>query len=84
MTAFAKAVHATYPNVPLVPHMEVGTTDGAIFRANGIPTYGVQGIFVKLSEDSTHGLDERVPVPALAYGLKHWYTLLKDLGGRRQ
>jgi acetylornithine deacetylase/succinyl-diaminopimelate desuccinylase-like protein len=84
MTAFAKAVHAARPGVPLVPHMELGYSDGAIFRANGIPTYGVQGIFVKLSEDFTHGLDERVPVPALAYGLKHWYTLLKDLGGRRQ
>jgi acetylornithine deacetylase/succinyl-diaminopimelate desuccinylase-like protein len=84
MAAFAKAVHATHPGVPLVPHMEVGASDGAIFRANGIPTYGVQGIFVKLSQDFTHGLDERVPVPALAYGLKHWYTLLKDLGGRRE
>jgi acetylornithine deacetylase/succinyl-diaminopimelate desuccinylase-like protein len=82
MAAFAKAVHATYPGVSLVPHMEVGATDGAILRANGIPTYGLQGIFVKLSEDFTHGLDERLPVPALAYGLKHWYTLLKDLGGR--
>ena|SRR5581483_11793978 len=60
MTAFAKAVHATQPGVPLVPHMELGYSDGAIFRANGIPTYGVQGIFVKLSDNFTHGLDERV------------------------
>ena len=81
MTAFAKAVHATHPGVPLVPHMEVGASDGAIFRANGIPTYGVQGIFIKLSEDFEHGLNERVPVSALSYGLQHWYTLLTTLGG---
>ncbi len=37
MTAFAKAVHATQPGVPLIPHMELGYSDGAIFRANGIP-----------------------------------------------
>jgi acetylornithine deacetylase/succinyl-diaminopimelate desuccinylase-like protein len=84
MTSFATAVHASHPGVPLVPHMETGFSDGAIFRANGIPTYGVQGIFVKLSEDFTHGLDERVPVTALPYGLEHWYTLLKELGGQRQ
>jgi acetylornithine deacetylase/succinyl-diaminopimelate desuccinylase-like protein len=82
MIAFAKAVHATHPGVPLVPHMEVGGSDGAIFRANGIPTYGVQGIFIKLSEDFEHGLNERVPVSALSYGLQHWYTLLRTLGER--
>ena len=79
MSAIAQAVHATHPGVPLVPHMEVGTSDGAVFRASGIPTYGVQGIFVKLSEDYTHGLNERVPVDALGYGLTHWYVLLKEL-----
>ena len=79
MAAVAQAVHATHPGVPLVPHMEVGGSDGAVFRANGIPTYGVQGIFVKLSEDYTHGLNERVPVDALGYGLTHWYVLLKEL-----
>jgi acetylornithine deacetylase/succinyl-diaminopimelate desuccinylase-like protein len=79
MSAIAQAVHATHPDVPLVPHMEVGTSDGAVFRASGIPTYGVQGVFVKLSEDYTHGLNERVPVDALGYGLTHWYVLLKEL-----
>jgi acetylornithine deacetylase/succinyl-diaminopimelate desuccinylase-like protein len=78
----AKAVHTTYPGVPLAPHMEVGASDAAVFRANGIPTYGVQGIFVKLSEDYTHGLNERVPVPALRYGLTHWYVLLKEVSTR--
>jgi len=79
MSAIAQAVHATHPGVPLVPHMEVGAGDGAVLRASGIPTYGVQGIFVKLSEDYTHGLNERVPVDALGYGLTHWYVLLKEL-----
>ena len=46
---------------------------------SGIPTYGVLGIFVKLSEDYTHGLNERVPIDALGYGLTLWYVLLKEL-----
>lgn len=82
MKAIASAVHATHPGVPLVPHMEVGATDGAVFRSAGIPTYGVQGIFVKLGEDYTHGLNERVPAGALGYGMRHWYVLLKEVSRR--
>jgi len=81
MAAVAKAVHSVYPGVPLVPHMETGASDGAVFRANGIPTYGVQGIFIKPSDDYTHGLNERVGVSVLEYGLRHWYALLKELSG---
>jgi acetylornithine deacetylase/succinyl-diaminopimelate desuccinylase-like protein len=81
--AVEKAVHATHPGVPLVPRMEPGATEGAEFRGIGIPTYGVQGIFVKASDDFTHGLNERVPVSALPYGLTHWYVLLRELAGSR-
>jgi acetylornithine deacetylase/succinyl-diaminopimelate desuccinylase-like protein len=81
MAAVAAAVHATHPGVPLVPHMEVGTSDGAAFRNAGIPTYGVQGLFIKLSQNYTHGLDERMDVRSLPDGLTHWYTLLKHLAG---
>lgn len=83
MAAVAAAVHATHPGVPLVPHMEPGASDGSVFRAAGIPTYGVQGIFIRPADDFTHGLDERVPVSALPYGLAHWRALLTGLAGRR-
>jgi acetylornithine deacetylase/succinyl-diaminopimelate desuccinylase-like protein len=83
MDAVALAVHATHPGVPLVPRMEVGASDGAIFREAGIPTYGVQGVFLKASDDYSHGLNERVPTSALAYGLTHWYVLVKELAQRR-
>jgi len=81
MAAVAKAVHSAYPGVAVIPHMEAGASEGALFRANGIPTYGVQGTFVKPSDNFTHGLNERVPVSALGYGLNHWYVLLKELSG---
>jgi acetylornithine deacetylase/succinyl-diaminopimelate desuccinylase-like protein len=81
MAAFAKAVHATHPGVPLVPHMEAGASEGSVFRAHGIPSYGVQGLFIRLSQDFEHGLDERMDVNALPYGLTHWYVLIKELSG---
>ena len=34
-----------YPGVPIVPQQASGATDGLVFRAAGIPTYGVDGDF---------------------------------------
>lgn len=34
---------------------------------------------MKLSEDYTHGLNERVPADALGCKLTRWYVLLKEL-----
>ena len=81
MAAVAKAVHARHPGVPLVPVQESGATDGLYFRAAGIPTYGVGGMFIKNSDAFAHGLDERVPVQGFYDGLEHWYVLLKTLAG---
>jgi acetylornithine deacetylase/succinyl-diaminopimelate desuccinylase-like protein len=83
VAAVAKAVHANYPGVPIVPDMAAYATDGAVFRGAGIPTYGVGSVFIKPADESSHGLDERVPVASFYAGLDHWYVLLKSLAGRK-
>ena len=79
MAAVTKAVHARYPGLPVVPVMSAGATDGMFFRAAGIPTYGVSGLFMKASDDFSHGLNERAPVAAIDGDLAHWESLLRDL-----
>ncbi|HEU4627914.1 MAG TPA: M20/M25/M40 family metallo-hydrolase [Steroidobacteraceae bacterium] len=79
MAAVTKAVHASYPNVAIVPNMSAGATDSMHFRALGIPSYGVSGLFMKPTDDFTHGLNERVPVAAIDVALTHWDTLLRAL-----
>jgi acetylornithine deacetylase/succinyl-diaminopimelate desuccinylase-like protein len=79
IAAVTKAVHATYPNVRIVPNMSAGATDSMYFRVLGIPSYGVSGLFMKPSDDFTHGLNERVPVAAIDTALTHWDTLLRTL-----
>jgi acetylornithine deacetylase/succinyl-diaminopimelate desuccinylase-like protein len=81
--AVAKAVHASYPGVPIVPDQAPYATDGSIFRAAGIPTYGVSSRFMKSSDEFAHGLNERVPVASFYAGLDHWYVLLQALAGRK-
>ena len=81
LEAVAKAVHAGYPGVPIVPDMAPYATDGSVFRGAGIPTYGVSSVFMKETDEFAHGLNERVPVASFYAGLQHWYVLLTTLAG---
>ena len=79
LAAVTKAVHARFPGLPVTPNMSAGATDGMFFRALGVPTYGVSGLFMKSSDDFSHGLNERAPVGAIDGALAHWESILKDL-----
>ncbi|MBC7506643.1 MAG: M20/M25/M40 family metallo-hydrolase [Sandarakinorhabdus sp.] len=77
--AVARAVNAAYPGVVPVPTMDAGASDSVYYRALGIPSYGVSGLFIKGSDDFIHGLNERVPVAAIAPALRHWDTMIREL-----
>ncbi|SNS85855.1 M20/M25/M40 family metallo-hydrolase [Sphingopyxis indica] len=79
VTAVTKAVHARFPGIPIIPSMSAGATDSLHFRAVGVPSYGVAGLFSKASDSFAHGLNERVPVAAIPGALAHWDSLLRDL-----
>jgi acetylornithine deacetylase/succinyl-diaminopimelate desuccinylase-like protein len=83
LRAVTRAVHASYPGIPIVPDQASYYTDGGILRAAGIPTYGVSGMFLKDSDKFAHGLNERLPVSAFYNGLTHWYELIQALAGGR-
>ena len=79
LAAVTKAVHARYPGLPVLPAMSAGATDSMFFRALGVPSYGVAGVFMKSSDDFAHGLNERVPVATIDGALAQWESILKDL-----
>jgi acetylornithine deacetylase/succinyl-diaminopimelate desuccinylase-like protein len=80
LEAVTHAVRATHPKLPIVPEMAPYTTDGNFFRSAGIPTYGVSAVYLKPSDERSHGLDECVPVAVFYDGLTHWYVLLMEVG----
>ena len=49
------------------------------YRALGIPSYGASGTFLKLSDDYSHGLNERVPTDNIEASLLYYTTLLTAL-----
>ena len=79
LAAVTRAVHARYPGLPIRPSMSAGATDSMFFRALGIPSYGVSGVFMKSSDVFVHGLDERVPVASIDGALVQWESILRDL-----
>ena len=81
MDAIAKAVHAQYPELPIIPYMTTGATDGRALRAAGIPTYGSTGLFTRAEDSFAHGLNERVLVKSFFQALEHWSIVIRELSG---
>jgi acetylornithine deacetylase/succinyl-diaminopimelate desuccinylase-like protein len=84
IAAVTKAVHTIHPGIPVIPGMVPWATDGSLFRAAGIPTYGVAGSFIKSGDSFSHGLNERLPVQSFYDELIYWDVLLKELAGKRR
>jgi acetylornithine deacetylase/succinyl-diaminopimelate desuccinylase-like protein len=59
--------------------MSPGATDSLYFRAAGIPSYGLSGMFMNPADDFAHGLNERAPVAAIDGALDQWHTVISVL-----
>jgi acetylornithine deacetylase/succinyl-diaminopimelate desuccinylase-like protein len=79
MSAVTKALAIDYPGVPIIPAMSAGASDSMHFRARGVPSYGVSPVFIKESEDFSHGLNERTPLANVAPSISYWLSLFTDL-----
>ena len=67
------------PNVPVIPSMSTGATDGLYMSAVGIPTYGVPGMWGDPDGNGAHGLNERLEVRSVYVGRDYLFDLVKAL-----
>ncbi len=72
-----------YPGVPVIPLLQPGATDGQFLSTAGIPTYGVNGLFMDPDLGFIHGLNERVRVQSLYDGRDFLYELVKIYAAQR-
>ena len=79
LTAVSAVTDTLWPDVPAVPMMVMGATDGLYLRAAGIPTYGIQGFFYDRDDIRFHGRDERLKVESFYEGQTFLYELIKRL-----
>jgi acetylornithine deacetylase/succinyl-diaminopimelate desuccinylase-like protein len=66
-----------WPGVPVLPILQAGATDGEFTNAVGIPTYGVEPVFVGPDLGHIHGLNEYIGVKPLLEGREFLYRLVK-------
>jgi acetylornithine deacetylase/succinyl-diaminopimelate desuccinylase-like protein len=68
-----------YWDVPVIPTMASGASDGLYLRNAGVPTYGISGLFSEVGDNRAHGRDERVAVGSFYDSLQFLYTLVKRM-----
>jgi acetylornithine deacetylase/succinyl-diaminopimelate desuccinylase-like protein len=66
-----------FPGVPVLPILQPGATDGEFLNAAGIPTYGIEPLFVGSDLGHIHGLNEYVSVKSLFDCRDFLYRLIK-------
>jgi acetylornithine deacetylase/succinyl-diaminopimelate desuccinylase-like protein len=66
-----------WPGVPVLPILQPGATDGQFLNAAGIPTYGIDPVFLGPDFGHIHGLNEYVGVKSLMECRDFLYRLVK-------
>jgi len=77
MNPIEKLTALFWPGVPVLPILQAGATDGEFTNAVGIPTYGVEPVFIGPDLGHIHGLNEYVGVKSLLEGREYLYRLVK-------
>jgi acetylornithine deacetylase/succinyl-diaminopimelate desuccinylase-like protein len=77
MGPFEKLSAQYFPGVPVLPVLQAGATDGLYLNAAGIPTYGIDPIFVGPDIGNVHGLNEYIGVQSLMDARAFLYDLVK-------
>ncbi|HZK99269.1 MAG TPA: M20/M25/M40 family metallo-hydrolase [Caulobacteraceae bacterium] len=79
VAAVTRALAGPYPGVPIFPAMSSGASDSMWFRHVGAPSYGASPVFIKQSENFSHGLNERTPIATIAPAIDYYLSLVADL-----
>ena len=80
--AIETAIGKVYPGVPVTAGIATGASDNMWFRANGVPSYIVSPLFMKLSDYRSHGLDERTPVANIPPAIGYYLSLFRSLSAK--
>jgi acetylornithine deacetylase/succinyl-diaminopimelate desuccinylase-like protein len=79
VAAVTKAMGLINPGLPIFPSMASGASDSMWFRYHHVPSYGASPVFIKDSDDFSHGLNERTPVNNIGPAITYYLSLFTDL-----
>src|SRR5215471_5128745 len=81
--ALEHAQQKVFPGVPTIPIMQVGATDSAQLRANGVKAYDIGTVMSPEDIKRVHGNDERVEVAGFGKFVEFLYTATVELAGAK-
>ncbi len=70
-----------FGDIPVIPNMSTGATDGLYLRNVGIPVYAMSAIFAEPGSVNAHGRDEKILVKSFYQAVAFWYDLMKAVTG---
>ncbi|MCH8081754.1 MAG: M20/M25/M40 family metallo-hydrolase [Proteobacteria bacterium] len=70
-----------FGDIPVIPNMSTGATDGLYLRNVGIPVYAMSAIFAEPGSVNAHGRDEKILVRSFYEAVAFWYDLMKAVTG---
>ncbi len=79
VAAVKTALAGVYPGVPVFPALSSGASDSMWFRYHNVPSYGASPLFMKASDNFSHGLNERTPIATISPGITYYLTLIPEL-----
>jgi carboxypeptidase PM20D1 len=79
IAAVKTSMASVYPQVPVFPSMSSGASDSMWFRYHDVPSYSASPVFIKESEDFSHGLNERTPISTIAPSIDYYLSLIPAL-----
>jgi carboxypeptidase PM20D1 len=79
VSAVEAAMARAYPGVPVFPSMASGASDSMWFRYHHVPSYGASPVFIKRSDDFSHGLNERIQIANIAPGITYYLAVIPAL-----
>ncbi len=68
-----------WPGTPVIPEMETGASDSIHTMAEGLASYGINGVGIDQDDIRAHGKDERVRVSSYYEGVEFYYRFLKAM-----
>jgi acetylornithine deacetylase/succinyl-diaminopimelate desuccinylase-like protein len=78
-----KIASSMWPGVNVTPIMSTGASDGKYLRRQGIPVYGVSGMFGDMDDVRAHGRDERIGIKEFYDGVEFMYRFIKALSSEK-
>ena len=80
---FEKLAAQFWPRVPVLPILQPGATDGQFLTAAGIPTYGIDPLFLGPDLGHIHGLNEYLSVTSLLECRDFLFRLVKSYADQK-